>query len=156
MTKKIIIVTLAMVSFLGGGLFLAGCDDVSTSPGVNSSAKVADKEKAAIAAAEQWLAFLDAGQYAKTHDEAASYFRGAVPKDQWTQQIQGVRDPLGPLKSRKVKNTTYATSLPGAPDGEYVVIIFEASFDNKASALETVTPMLDRDGQWRVSGYYIK
>ncbi|MGB5422961.1 MAG: DUF4019 domain-containing protein [Desulfobacterales bacterium] len=28
--------------------------------------------------------------------------------------------------------------------------------ENKASAVETITPMLDKDGQWRVSGYYIK
>ncbi len=44
----------------------------------------------------------------------------------------------------------------GAPDGEYVVIQFETSFEHKRSAIETVTPMMDRDGKWRVSGYYIK
>ncbi len=48
------------------------------------------------------------------------------------------------------------TSLPGAPDGEYVVISYETSFTNKKSAIETVTPMLDKDGKWRVSGYFIK
>lgn len=48
------------------------------------------------------------------------------------------------------------TSLPGAPDGEYVVIEFESSFEHKKSAIETVTPMNDKDGKWRVSGYYIK
>ncbi|MEW6584469.1 MAG: DUF4019 domain-containing protein, partial [Nitrospirota bacterium] len=54
-----------------------------------------------------------------------------------------------------VKSKKYATSLPGAPDGEYVVIEFETSFENKKSAVETVTPMMD-SGKWRVSGYYIK
>lgn len=44
----------------------------------------------------------------------------------------------------------------GAPDGEYVVIQFSASFANKKSALETITPMLGKDGKWRVSGYYMK
>jgi hypothetical protein len=56
---------------------------------------------------------------------------------------------------RSLKSKTYATSLPGAPDGKYVVIQFSSSFKNKADATETVTPMLDKDGQWRVSGYYI-
>jgi len=28
--------------------------------------------------------------------------------------------------------------------------------ENKTSTVETITPMLDKDGQWRVSGYYIK
>jgi len=30
------------------------------------------------------------------------------------------------------------------------------SFENKKSAVETITPMLDKDKKWRVSGYYIK
>jgi ribosomal protein S17E len=41
-------------------------------------------------------------------------------------------------------------------NGVYVVIEFESSFENKKSAVETVTPMMDKDGKWRVSGYYIK
>ncbi|MDY6990555.1 MAG: DUF4019 domain-containing protein [Thermodesulfobacteriota bacterium] len=58
--------------------------------------------------------------------------------------------------SRKVKAKAYKTSLPGAPDGEYVVIQFDTSFEYKEKAVETVTPMMDKDGLWRVSGYYIK
>jgi hypothetical protein len=50
----------------------------------------------------------------------------------------------------------FVTSLPGAPDGRYVVIQYKTSFENKSSATETVTPMLDRDQKWRVSGYFIK
>jgi predicted SnoaL-like aldol condensation-catalyzing enzyme len=60
------------------------------------------------------------------------------------------------LISRKVKSATYTTSLPGAPDGQYVVIQFNTSFENKKSRVETVTPRMDSDGKWRVSGYYIK
>ena len=60
------------------------------------------------------------------------------------------------LVSRRVKTARYATSLPGAPDGQYVVIQYRTSFANKKSAIETVTPMRDSDGQWRVSGYYIR
>jgi hypothetical protein len=64
--------------------------------------------------------------------------------------------PLGAVISRSLKAKNFATSLPGAPDGEYVVIQFATSFENKTSAVETITPMMDKDGQWRVSGYYIK
>jgi hypothetical protein len=60
------------------------------------------------------------------------------------------------MVSRRVKGAQYATSLPGAPDGEYVVIQYDTSFAHKASAVETITPMRDGDGQWRVSGYFIK
>jgi hypothetical protein len=63
---------------------------------------------------------------------------------------------MGDLTSRSVAAAQYATSLPGAPDGEYIVIQFSTRFTNKKSAIETVTPMKDPDGMWRVSGYYIK
>jgi len=36
------------------------------------------------------------------------------------------------------------------------VIQFDAVFENKSSAVETVTPMLDPDGVWRVSGYFVR
>jgi hypothetical protein len=65
---------------------------------------------------------------------------------QWNQALAASRKPLGGLLSRKTKTTKYATSLPGAPDGEYVVIQFTSSFVNKKSAIETITPMKDPDG----------
>ena len=116
----------------------------------------AAKENAAVLAAQHWLAMVDGGEYAHSWDEAAEYFKGAITREQWGQSLQGVRKPLGKVISRKVKSKTYTTSLPGAPDGEYVVIQFETSFEHKKSAVETVTPMIDTDGKWRVSGYYIK
>jgi hypothetical protein len=116
----------------------------------------AAKEKAAVSAAEKWLGLVDEGQYAESWKEAAEYFRNAVKQEQWEQSMQAARKPLGKLVSRQLKSATYQTTLPGAPDGEYVVIQFETAFENKKAAVETVTPMLHKDGQWRVSGYYIK
>lgn len=112
--------------------------------------------ESAVSAAESWLAVVDAGDYSESWESSAALFRGAVTKEQWRQAMVASRKPLGSLVSRKVKSTQYSTSLPGAPDGEYVVIQFTASFTNKKSAIETVTPMKDPDGLWRVSGYYIK
>ena len=113
-------------------------------------------EGEAVKAAEAWLALVDSGDYSKSWDAAAAYFRGAVTKEKWEEMLKGVRPPLGKVLSRKVKSKEYATSLPGAPDGEYVVIQFETSFENKNDAVETVTPMKDEDGEWRVSGYFIR
>jgi hypothetical protein len=70
--------------------------------------------------------------------------------------MQQVRKPLGPLVSRKVKSAQELTSLPGAPDGHYIVMQFETSFANKKSAIETVTFMQEKDGKWKAAGYYIK
>jgi hypothetical protein len=121
-----------------------------------SWAKDADKEKAAVTAAQKWLTLIDAGKYSESWQESSEYFRNAVNQDQWEQMLQSVRNPLGKVISRKLKTKAYKTSLPGAPDGQYVVIQFDTSFQNKKSAIETVTPVFDKDGQWRMSGYYIK
>jgi len=103
-----------------------------------------------------WLALVDSGKYDQSWDEAADYFKHAVSKAQWQGMLQSTRTPLGKLISRKLKAATYTKSLPGAPDGEYVVIQYDSGFEHKDAAVETVVPMLDKDGTWRVSGYFIK
>ncbi len=123
---------------------------------VPSFAGNAQKEKAARAAAEQWLGMVDSEKYAESWGNAATIFRRAVRQEQWEQSLDAVRKPLGKLLKRKITAKTYSTALPGAPDGEYVVIQYETSFERKKTAIETVTPMKDADGAWRVSGYYIK
>ena len=115
-----------------------------------------EENEEALIVAKEWLNLVDEGKYIESWEGAAAYFRGAVTKDQWGVSIKGVREPLGKVISREVKSSEYKTELPGAPDGEYVVIQFETSFGNKKSATETVTPMKEKDGSWRVSGYFIK
>ncbi len=124
--------------------------------GITVLAADSKKEAAALSAAEKWLVMVDSEKYAESWKEAAELFRNAVQPQQWEQSMQAVREPLGKLISRKVKTKAYRTSLPGAPDGEYVVIQFETSFENKKVAVETVTPLMGKDGAWRVSGYFIK
>jgi Protein of unknown function (DUF4019) len=114
------------------------------------------KEKAGVAAAEKWLGLVDKGEYAASWKEAATFFRNNVTEQKWEQSSKGVREPLGKLVSRKLGTQKYETSLPGAPDGEYVVMQFDTSFANKKSAVETVTTVLDKDGKWRVVGYFIR
>jgi hypothetical protein len=113
-------------------------------------------EEAAVASSQKWLSLVDKGKYAESWDEAAGYLKNALPKQTWVESLQAYRKPLGKLFSRKLISKQYATTLPGAPDGEYVVIQYETSFEHKKSAIETITPMLDKDGKGRVSGYFIK
>ncbi|HNZ64879.1 MAG TPA: DUF4019 domain-containing protein [Smithella sp.] len=136
-----------ILCFVVIGIFLGVTAVVADSSG---------REKAAIASAEKWLKLVDQGKYIESWKESADYFKRAVSQEQWEQAMKSGREPLGKLISRKVANALYTTSLPGAPDGQYVVIQFNTSFENKKSGIETVTPMVDKDGRWRVSGYYIK
>jgi hypothetical protein len=135
-------------------LGLVGCGKESPS-GTKSRSNPA-AEKAAIVSAQAWLVLVDGDNYAKSWEEAAAAFKSAVTQADWEKTVRAFRTPLGKMVSRKIKSQQYATSLPGAPDGEYVVIQYDTTFEHKANAVETITPMLDQEGKWKVSGYYIK
>jgi hypothetical protein len=115
-----------------------------------------DRTDQAVAAAQQWLALVDGGKYAASWQEAAPFFKDKVPEKQWETTIAAVRGPLGEAKSREVLGAQFMKELPGAPAGEYVVIQFKTDFANKPGSIETITPIKDAQGAWRVSGYYIK
>lgn len=121
-----------------------------------AQAQDAEKVAGAEAAALKWLTLTDAGDYARSWDTAAALFQGSISKPNWATALANARQPLGGIVSRKLKSAKYTRSLPGAPEGEYVVIQYEAHFEHKDSAIETVTPLLDKGGLWKVSGYFIR
>jgi len=145
-------ITFAVLSIIAVSMVVtSGCKKKEPKPMGNPQA-----EQAAVQAADAWLPLVDSGNYEKSWQQAAEFFKKAVSTDQWGKSMQIFREPLGKMVSRKLKSTQYTTSAPGAPVGQYVIIQYDSNFENKKSAVETVTPMLDSDGQWRVSGYYIK
>jgi len=117
---------------------------------------VPEHEQQAEQAARDWLAMADADDAPGTWAAAASLFRQAIQADQWGRSLRAARAPLGAVVSRTLREARSATELPGAPDGEYVVLQFDTQFERKRAATETVTPMRDTDGHWRVSGYFIR
>jgi Protein of unknown function (DUF4019) len=119
-------------------------------------AQEAEMIASAQAASQAWLTLTDSGAYSASWEIAAGLFQEAVPKSGWASQIQSVRSPLGAVKSRVIKSAKFARVLPGAPTGEYVVIQYETQFEQMDNAVETVTPLREKDGSWKVSGYYIK
>jgi hypothetical protein len=125
-------------------------------PGMAFAQNTSDQEKLAAEAATAWLALCDADHYQESWGEASTFFRGVVPEADWTKALTALRRPLGALESRTRQSATSATSLPGVPDGHYVVMTFATAFANKKAATETVTFMLDTDGKWRAAGYFIK
>ncbi|MEW5993505.1 MAG: DUF4019 domain-containing protein [Candidatus Zixiibacteriota bacterium] len=116
----------------------------------------AEKESAAVEASEKWLSLVDDEKYGESWESSSQYFKNSITIEEWKKMLAAVRKPLGKVKSRSLKSKQFMTELPGAPNGEYVVIQYETSFENKKSAIETITPMLDKDGKWKVSGYFIK
>ena len=113
-------------------------------------------EQKAQQAAERWLALADNGEFAETWKTASPMLQQSVSQEKWSGMLDQVRKPLGALVSRKLSSAKREKSLPGAPDGDYVVLQFQTSFANKKEATETVTAALDKDGMWKIAGYLIK
>ncbi|MFA7666582.1 MAG: DUF4019 domain-containing protein [Burkholderiaceae bacterium] len=120
-----------------------------------ASAFAGEKASAAEAAALEWLSSVDAGDYAKSWDNAGALLKKQLTTKALERAVSGVREPLGALRSRKVKLAQPANDLPGAPNGEYVVLQFDSAFVNKAAGIETVTTVFE-GGVWRVVGYFIR
>jgi tetratricopeptide (TPR) repeat protein len=131
-------------------------DNEEAKAGLKRARAASDAARAAREAAQGWLKLLDGGQFDRSWSAMGASVRSRVAEDAWSQQVRAARAPLGAVKSRSVRSAVYTTSMPGAPDGQYVVIQYDTVFENKAEAVETVTPMRTEDGTWRVSGYYIK
>jgi hypothetical protein len=112
--------------------------------------------KAAQMSVEAWLSLIDNQSYAASWDAAASLFRNAITQEEWQASVQKARAALGQVKSRTLKSAMATTTLPGAPDGEYMVFQFNTSLEQKSAAVETVTAIREKDGTWHVGGYFIK
>jgi len=108
------------------------------------------------AAAKSWLALTDAGKYAESWSAASPTFQSQVTKDQWAAAVLSARGPLGKLQKRTLTSGQRASSLPGAPPGDYSVLVYTTDFEKKGTATETAILTRDADGKWRVSGYFIK
>lgn len=110
----------------------------------------------AIAAAEAFLKLLDEGKYAESWDTSAATFRKAVTRAQWQAAAGQVRSGVGKIQSRSVMTGADAPKAQSNAQGEFIVVKFIAKYSNLAAAIETVAPMKDVDGQYRVSGYFVR
>jgi len=117
---------------------------------------VASPEDEAKKSAQEWLLLVDAGKFADSWKAAGTYLQRATTEEAWQRNLDQKRKPLGKLISRKLKSAKFDRPVNKVPDGDYVKIQFTSSFENKKEAIETVTPVLQKDGTWKVSGYYIE
>lgn len=112
-------------------------------------------EKAVAATAETWLAGIDAGNYTKSWETSSTFFQTSITQAGWSAALTKVRMPLGAVVSRELLDAKKVGMVPGAPDGEYVVMRFGTSFAAMEHTVETVTFMKEKNGTWKAVGYFI-
>jgi hypothetical protein len=112
-------------------------------------------EREASRVARSWLRLVDEGRHTASWAEAAPLLREEVGPREWNVAVSAVRAPLGRCLWRKLQSQAVVEGPPGALRGPFVVIRFESVFERRSRATETITPVLDADGRWRVAAYFI-
>jgi hypothetical protein len=113
------------------------------------------EEQAAERQALGFLGYLDQGRYADSYAYTGMLIRTQLDRDAYATQIAKTRAGVGTLQSRELVDAGYTTTVSGAPEGQYVILHYQASFANRPDAVETVYLGLAK-GYWRVDGYNIK
>ncbi len=137
-----------------GGLVICVTAVLSTTLPDKNPVHVRSKQEATKAALA-WVSLIDAEKYSESWEQSAAPFSNAITATKWADMVKPIRAPMGKPVLRRTISQEYTTSLPGGQTGEFVVIQFKTDFENKKGAIETITPMME-NGQWKVSGYYIK
>lgn len=99
--------------------------------------------------ARQWLTLVDDSNYA---DSARQM--GPQAKKAEIDALPRLREPLGAVANRNLKDVRLSNSNPGMAAGQYAVVRYDSNFAHKASAVETVTLAMNK-GAWAVVGYRI-
>jgi hypothetical protein len=99
--------------------------------------------------ARQWLTLVDDSNYtegvSQMGEQARTILMGQLPQ---------IREPLGAMAGRNLKDITLPKTVPGMPAGQYAVVRYESRFANRATAIETVTLAMAKSG-WAVVGYRV-
>jgi hypothetical protein len=116
----------------------------------------AAEELAAERQALGFLGYLDHGRFADSYAYTGMLIRTQLDRDAFATQVEKTRAGTGALQSRDLIDASYATTVPGGPTGQYVILHYRSTFANRPDeAVETLTLAFAK-GYWRVSGYYIK
>ncbi len=115
--------------------------------------------KPALAAAQIWLKEIDDGEYANGWRDASPKVQTYSDANKWVDEFNKVRAPLGRCGQRQQIALIFERdprwSPQGVIKGEFVVVEFKSSFENRAYANETLIVSKETDGTWKVFGYTI-
>jgi hypothetical protein len=99
--------------------------------------------------AKQWLTLVDDSNFTESTRQMGPQAKkadiAALPK---------LREPLGAVANRNLKDVKLSTTNPGMPSGQYAVVRYDSNFAHRANTVETVTLAMNK-GTWSVVAYHI-
>ncbi|MEP6828908.1 MAG: DUF4019 domain-containing protein [Rhizomicrobium sp.] len=104
--------------------------------------------------AKQWMILVDDQNYADAYQQMGAVARSRIAAGAWKQKVSSVREPLGAMSSRTLKDMKMTKTLPGMRAGQYATVRYDSAFAHKAAGVESIT-LVSENGAWSVMGYFI-
>lgn len=105
---------------------------------------------------------MDAENYAQSWEQASPALKSKITKHQWVDKARQAHDHLGKLESRGTPTVRYfRKNPPNWTPGEYepvvaAQVLYDSKFADLSSAKEICALILEKNGQWRVAGYFVR
>ncbi|MBV7260049.1 helix-turn-helix domain-containing protein [Erythrobacter crassostreae] len=110
---------------------------------------------AALKRATTFIAAVDALNWEGSWNVAGEFFQTSTSAEEWAELVEPVRKPLGAVSERRLVSVQQVETLPGAPEGDYEILIYQTKFTEvEIISTETIVTVRNGDG-FDVAGYFI-
>ena len=109
----------------------------------------------AVAAAERFAQVIDRGDSSAAYSQASPLLRLAQDEQEFSADIKRAHKLLGPVQQRQLTALRSIGIYPRFPDGDYLIVQFEAQTRHKNKAAEIIL-LRHQDGAWLVADYSIR
>ncbi len=109
----------------------------------------------AVTAAERFARMIDSSNSSAAYSQASPLLRLAQSEQEFAAGIERAHLLLGPVQQRQLTALRSIGTYPRLPDGDYLIVQFEARTLYKNKAAEVIL-LRHQDGAWLVADYSIR
>jgi hypothetical protein len=104
-------------------------------------------------AASSWLGLWGSTKCRESYLGLSSITRSDNTEESWTGYCKDVNKTLGANRSRTLIAAAFTSSLPGKTERPVAVLAYHSDFPGRASVVEIIGLILEKDGSWVVTNY---
>ena len=109
----------------------------------------------AVAKAREFARMIDSGKIETAYTNASELLQLSQDQLTWDNNIKRSQTLLGPVEKRTLVAVRSVQTFPHLPDGDYLIVQFEAKTTHKSQAAEVIL-MQQQGSHWLVADYSIR
>jgi hypothetical protein len=107
------------------------------------------------ASVNSWLALWANSKCKESFSALSSLSRDGISEQDWSNYCARLNKGLGANKSRNLIAAAFSRSLPDKTDRPLAILAYNSSFENVPSAVELISLMLEKEGNWSITNYLL-